>query len=233
MGHGSNIAEPRHLGVTYSLARRLRMRIVGGKFAGRDLSSPTDRRVRPTAEHMRAAVLALLEPDLPNARVLDLFAGTGALGIEALSRGALSADFVEWRPASLFALKSNINRFKLRECTRVFKHDAIHFTEALTEDRYHLAFCDPPYDSKQLDWIIRLWEEKRFSRILAVEHAVTHAIPPGHSTVTAGASRFTIYRRIGDLNVPAPRALSIADPSATADPASRPRTTRRPSSRRR
>ncbi len=71
------------------------MRIVGGRHAGRDLTSPNDRRVRPTAENVRDALLGLLKPDLREARVLDLFAGTGALGLEALSRGAASCDFVE------------------------------------------------------------------------------------------------------------------------------------------
>lgn len=212
------------------------MRIVGGKFAGRDLTSPADRRVRPTAEHMRAALLDLLEPELPNARILDLYAGTGALGIEAISRGALSCDFVEWRLTSLWALKSNVNRFKLKERTRTFKHDAIHFTGALEEGRYDIAFCDPPYESKQLDWIIRLWEEKRFSRILAVEHAVTHLLPPGHSSITSGPTRFTIYRDAASLALPgAPRPVTrdIPDPWASEPPAApRPRSVperRRPS----
>lgn len=209
------------------------MRIVGGTFAGRDLTSPGDRRVRPTAEHLRAALLNLLSPDLADARVLDLFAGTGALGLEAISRGSKSADFVEWRPASLHALKANIAALKLREQTRIFKRDAIQFAEGLTEDRYDLAFCDPPYESKQLDWIIRLWHEKRFSRILAVEHALTHEIPRGHSTITSGPSRLTIYRRAGEPNAPPPRAVSIAEPWTAPGPASRPQPARRPPSRKR
>jgi len=84
------------------------MRIVGGKYAGRDLTSPRDWRVRPTAEHVRAALLDLLAADVAGARVLDLYAGTGALGLEALSRGAKYADFVEFRPTSLAALKANV-----------------------------------------------------------------------------------------------------------------------------
>ncbi len=192
------------------------MRIVGGTFAGRDLTSPSDRRVRPTAEHMRSALLELLEPELAGARILDLYAGTGALGIEAISRGALSCDFVEWRPTSLWALKSNINRFKLKSRTRVFKHDAIHFAEAVEPGRYDVAFCDPPYESRQLDWVIRIWEEKRFARVLAVEHAVTHLLPPGHSTITSGGTRFTIYRDPTVPNAPAPVAHLVTDPTAVA-----------------
>ncbi|HEY6218910.1 MAG TPA: RsmD family RNA methyltransferase, partial [Gemmatimonadaceae bacterium] len=103
------------------------MRIVGGKLAGRELESPNDFRVRPTAELVRAAMLGRLVAVLKDARVLDLFAGTGALGLEALSRGAASADFVETRGSSLHALKSNIASLRMRERTRVFKKDALHF----------------------------------------------------------------------------------------------------------
>src|SRR3954470_20853122 len=107
------------------------MRIVGGKLKGRDLISPSDFRVRPTAEHVRAALLDLLAGDLRDARVLDLFAGTGALGIEAISRGAASADFVEFRPGSLHALRANVAALRLRDRTRIFKRDALPFAAAL------------------------------------------------------------------------------------------------------
>src|SRR5688572_25713252 len=109
------------------------MRIVGGKFAGRDLTSPNDFRVRPTAEAVRAAMLDRLADALPGARILDLFAGTGALGLEALSRGAATADFVETRPSSLHALRANITALRVRERTRVFKKDALPFAAALEE----------------------------------------------------------------------------------------------------
>src|SRR3954454_11420193 len=114
------------------------MRIVGGKLKGRDLMSPKDFRVRPTAEGVRAALLDLLAPDLRDVRVLDLFAGTGALGLEAISRGAKSCDFVEFRPASLHALKANIAALRLRERTRVFKRDALPFVSVLEADKYDI-----------------------------------------------------------------------------------------------
>ena len=93
------------------------MRIVGGKFAGRDLTSPNDFRVRPTGELVRAAMLDRLAKVLTGARILDLFAGTGALGLEALSRGAATADFVETRASSLHALKANIVLLRARDRT--------------------------------------------------------------------------------------------------------------------
>ncbi len=170
------------------------MRIVGGKFAGRDLTSPRDFRVRPTAEHVRAALLDLLAADVPGARVLDLFAGTGALGLEAISRGARYADFVEFRPSSLHALRANVARLKLRERTRVHVRDALPFAGALPADRYDLAFADPPYESRQLDRVIDAWRERRFARVLAVEHARAHPLPPGAHRATFDDTAVTVYR---------------------------------------
>ena len=173
------------------------MRIVAGKFAGRDLTSPNDRRVRPTAEHVRAALLDLLAPDLRDARVLDLFAGTGALGLEALSRGAKQADFVEFRPASLHALRANIAALRLRDRTRVFKRDALPFAAALAPDSYDVAFVDPPYESRMLDRVIDHWLATGFSRVLAVEHARGHDLPrsPNTKSRTFEDTVVTVYRR--------------------------------------
>jgi 16S rRNA (guanine966-N2)-methyltransferase len=168
------------------------MRIVGGRFAGRNLTSP-DARVRPTAEHVRAAALDLLASDVDGARVLDLFAGTGALGLEAISRGAASADFVEFRPGSLHALKANIAALRVRERTRVFKRDALPFASALAVDAYDIAFADPPYESKMLDRLIETWQRNHFARILVVEHAATHRLPPGGVRRVFDESAITVY----------------------------------------
>jgi len=170
------------------------MRIVAGKFKGRDLTSPQDARVRPSAEQTRAGLLDLLAGEVTNARVLDLFAGTGALGLEAISRGAVGADFVEFRPDSLHALKANIAALGLRERTRVFKKDAIPFVAALAEGSYDIAFADPPYASRMLDRILESWHAVRFARILAVEHAASHALSKGGKRKVFGDSAVTIYR---------------------------------------
>ena len=170
------------------------MRIVAGKFAGRDLTSPQDPRVRPTAEHVRSGMLDMLARDLTDARVLDLFAGTGALGLEAMSRGARSADFVEFRPDSLHALRANIAALRLLKTTRVFKRDAIPFAAALPADSYDIAFADPPYESRMLDRVIDTWQASRFSRVLAVEHARTHTLPAGGATRIYDETAVTIFR---------------------------------------
>ena len=152
--------------------------------------------MRPTAEHVRAAVLDALAADVPNARVLDLFAGTGALGLEALSRGARSADFVEFRPASLHALRANVAALRVRERTRIFKRDAVQFAAALDADAYDLAFVDPPYESRQLDLVLRSWQERRFARVLVAEHARVHALPPGAVRLTFDDTLITVYRSL-------------------------------------
>ena len=170
------------------------MRIVGGRFAGRDLTSPQGPRVRPTAERVRAALLDALAADVVNARVLDLFAGTGALGLEAISRGARGADFVEIKPDSLHALRANVASLRLRERTRIFKRDAIPFAAALAAYSYDITFADPPYGSRMLDMVIESWRAGRFSRILAVEHARTHAVPMGTMRRVFEDTAVTIYR---------------------------------------
>lgn len=170
------------------------MRIVGGRHAGRDLTSPNDRRVRPTAENVRDAWLSLLKADLPEARVLDLFAGSGALGLEALSRGAASCDFVESRPASLHALKANVVALRYRNRTRIFKRDAIPFAEALAEGAYDIAFADPPYTSRMADRILKAWHAKPFARVLAIEHARDHELPPGSKRIAIEDTLVTVYR---------------------------------------
>jgi len=143
---------------------------------------------------VRASLLDLLENEVEGARVLDLFAGTGALGLEAISRGARSADFVEFRPGSLHALKANIAALRLRERTRVFKRDALPFASALASASYDITFADPPYESRMLDRLIETWQRTHFSRVLAVEHAATHKLPAGGTRHVFEETAVTIYR---------------------------------------
>ncbi|HYD51610.1 MAG TPA: 16S rRNA (guanine(966)-N(2))-methyltransferase RsmD [Gemmatimonadaceae bacterium] len=170
------------------------MRIVGGKYAGRDLTSPNDFRVRPTAEHVRAAILDLLRDEVKGARVLDLFAGTGALGLEALSRGARSCDFVETRPASLHALKANVVALRYKDVTRIFKRDALPFAAALREGAYDIAFVDPPYESRMLDRVVETWQATGFATVLVAEHARGHELPRGAQHREFEDTGVTVYR---------------------------------------
>ena len=167
---------------------------MAGRFRGRDLTSPSDFRVRCTAEEVRAGLLDAIAGEIQGARVLDLFAGTGAVGLEALSRGARSADFVEFRPASLHALKANVAALGLRRQTRIFKRDAIPFAEALGTDSYEVAFADPPYGSKILDRVIEAWRRRPFAPVFAVEHDPAHDLPAGAQRMIFPEAAITIYR---------------------------------------
>jgi 16S rRNA (guanine966-N2)-methyltransferase len=168
------------------------MRIVGGSWAGTPLTSPAGR-VRPTAEDVRGAWLGALERELQDARLLELYAGSGAVGLEALSRGAATCDFVENNPAALHALKANVARMRARDRTRIFRRDALLFAAGLEAGRYDIAFADPPYHSRQLDRLIRAWLDSPFSPILTVEHATDHAVPGGGLRSVFGETSITTY----------------------------------------
>jgi 16S rRNA (guanine966-N2)-methyltransferase len=170
------------------------VRIVGGKYAGRDLAKLLDSRVRPTAEEVRVAMLDMVAADLKGASLLELFAGTGALGLEAISRGARRCDFVETRASSLHTLKSNIGLLRLAAKTRVFKKDAVPFAAQLNEGAYDIVFADPPYGSRMLDHVIASWQAQRFAKVLVAEHAVTHALPAGAARQVIGETAITVYR---------------------------------------
>lgn len=172
------------------------MRIVAGKHAGRHLTSPP-KRIRPTAEDVRDRWLSRLKDDLKDARVLDLFAGSGALGLEALSRGATSVDFVENGAEALHALKANVTALREKKSSRIFKRDAIVFVDALGEHSYDIAFVDAPYGSKKLDRIVASWAACHFARILCVEHARDHVFPSEQlrgRTRLSGETAVTIFR---------------------------------------
>ena len=118
------------------------MRVIAGEFGGRRLRAPRGEATRPTAERVREALFSMLGP-LDGLRVLDLFAGSGALGIEALSRGAAGATFVERSPRALAALRANLDALGLRGRARVIEGDAVSALRGAGED--DLVFLDPPY----------------------------------------------------------------------------------------
>ena len=170
------------------------MRIVAGRWRGRTIDAPKDSRVRPTADRVREAWMSIVNADVPDARVLDLFAGSGALGLEALSRGAASADFVELNAPSLRALAANIAKLGADDLTRVRRGDALRFVEALATDAYDLAFADPPYAHAAAVRVAERWLEVPFARVLGVEHSSRVTLPAGGDTRTYGDTAVTIYR---------------------------------------
>jgi 16S rRNA (guanine966-N2)-methyltransferase len=129
-----------------------RMRIVGGEFKGRALAAPPGRDTRPTSDRAREAVFNILEhaawsPGLEGRRVLDLFAGSGGLGLEAMSRGAAFALFVETDAAARGAIRDNIEALGLFGSTRIHRRDATDLGQkpAGLGEPFDLVFLDPPY----------------------------------------------------------------------------------------
>ena len=119
------------------------MRVVAGTFKGRRLAAPRGTRTRPTADRVREALFSMLG-DVGGARVLDLYAGSGALGIEALSRGADSAVFVERDAQAVAAIERNLAA--VGADATVVRQDVLRFL-ARADGAFDLVFCDPPYDS--------------------------------------------------------------------------------------
>lgn len=189
------------------------MRIVGGRWAGLPLTSPGPR-IRPTMEAARVIAMEMLETELAGARFLDAFAGTGAVGLEALSRGAAQCDFVEDGTAAAHGLKANVAKVRARERIRVFFRDAIPFVERLGTHAYDIAFVDPPYGSRKLDRVLDCWYGMQFSHLLLVEHPVDHpiAIPAGFRWKTRQVED-TLLTLLRPKPGTAPQAARREDPS--------------------
>jgi 16S rRNA (guanine966-N2)-methyltransferase len=154
------------------------IRIIAGDFKGRRLKTPAGDAVRPTADRVREAWFSILQRSVRGARVLDLYAGSGALGLEALSRGAVTADFVEVNRVALAALKANIKTLHVDDRTGVHRLDALRFTEKLHPGQYDVAFADPPYASEQAPArLVALFRLNAFARIFSIEHPADQPIP--------------------------------------------------------
>src|SRR5436853_4581963 len=125
------------------------MRVVGGRLRGRNLAAPASRDIRPTADRLRESVFNILvhayDDPIPDARVLDLFAGTGALGIEAVSRGAMFTLFVDNGAEARALLRNNVEALGLGGVTKVYRRDATNLGPAHPMEPFSLAFLDPPY----------------------------------------------------------------------------------------
>ena len=121
------------------------MRIIAGEAKGRVLVAPKSGATRPATDRIREALFAILEPDLADARVLDLFAGAGTMGLEALSRGAAHATFVERAAPALEALKKNVAATRTGERAEIVNANVVGFLDRLGPAAYDIAFVDPPF----------------------------------------------------------------------------------------
>ena len=120
------------------------MRVITGKARGIQLKTPEGMLTRPTADRVKEALFSIINFDIPGARVLDLFGGTGQLGIEALSRGAVAATFIDDREESCRLIRENLKRTKLEQNAKVIRSDYMDYLNRCRE-QYDIIFLDPPY----------------------------------------------------------------------------------------
>lgn len=147
------------------------MRVIAGIARGVPLVAPRDRGTRPITDRVKETLFAILGERVPEARVLDLYAGSGAIGIEALSRGATSADFVEHGRAALDALRANLARTRLEVDARVHATAVDRFLVAPDGGPWDLAILDPPYETRAI--------------VAPLEALVPHLAPGGTVVVKA------------------------------------------------
>jgi 16S rRNA (guanine966-N2)-methyltransferase len=186
------------------------MRIGSGELKGRKLHAPKGSATRPTSARLKKSlfdVLAASTNGLDGAHVLDLFAGAGALGLEALSRGAARADFVERGRKAADVIRRNIDELGVRDRTEVWSLDVRAALAKLAEKgvRYHLVFADPPYDAGALEGLLTALgagELVAEGGLVVVEHHHKQALRERYleltrfRTLKSGESCFTLYRRV-------------------------------------
>jgi RNA methyltransferase, RsmD family len=166
------------------------MRIIAGEFGGRRLKAPPGGGTRPTGERVREAWFSIIAGALPGATVLDLFAGSGALGLEALSRGARRVHFVERGRRALNALRDNVRALDVVDRVHIVSGDGVGFVERIEGCPFDLAFADPPYDEDVAARLVSQYRAQPFARILGVEHAARTGLA-GDDTRTYGDAAIT------------------------------------------
>ncbi|HEX2094005.1 MAG TPA: 16S rRNA (guanine(966)-N(2))-methyltransferase RsmD [Longimicrobiaceae bacterium] len=153
------------------------MRIIAGEWGGRRITAPPGRGTRPTTDRVREAWMSAVAEEIPGARILDLFAGSGALGLEALSRGAEHAVFVESSPGALRALRANLETLGAAGRAEVVRGDALRYVAGLPSGAFDLAFADPPYGEGLAAALAARFAGRPFARLLCVEHRRDDTLP--------------------------------------------------------
>ncbi|MCC6127902.1 MAG: 16S rRNA (guanine(966)-N(2))-methyltransferase RsmD [Chlamydiae bacterium] len=159
------------------------LRILSGAFKGRILKSPPEKTTRPTQGVLRSAVFNICQADIEGARFLDLFAGSGAMGLEALSRGAKSATFVEKDKKAAVCIRKNISLLNVSEQTEVFSIDALTAIHKMTKP-FDIIYIDPPYDTNLLEIVETLLSRQLAMSWLFLEEREKSHCPIEHPSLT-------------------------------------------------
>jgi len=153
------------------------LRVVGGEARGRRLKTPKG--IRPTQGIVKEAIFNLVGPAVDGVLVLDLFAGSGALGIEALSRGAAAVTFVDREPRGLAILRQNLDALELKARANVVRGDVVRWLESSPEQikQAGFVFMDPPYEDPVLDRALKAIDREVTGAIVVVEHSRRQELP--------------------------------------------------------
>lgn len=179
------------------------MRVITGKARGVNLKTPDGLATRPTADRVKEALFSVINFDIPNADVLDLFGGTGQLGIEALSRGAKSAVFVDESEKACALIRENLHRTKLEQQGRVVRSDYLAFLHSCKAE-FDIIFLDPPYAEVFLENALKCITEidiLRSGGIIVCERPLDKELPweyPGFTRskdYKYGKTLITLYRK--------------------------------------
>lgn len=174
------------------------MRIIAGRWRGRRIAAPPGTDVRPTLDRVREAWMSIVQPAIVNAKVLDLFAGSGALGLEALSRGAREAHLVERHAKTFGALQANAELLGAGDAAVLHRQDVFTFLRGVNTEEFDIAFADPPYKGDQAARLTALWLEKPFAKLLGVEHD-SRTVLEGSSDVRKYGTTALSFFRHSDL----------------------------------
>ena len=175
------------------------MRVIAGDAKGRTLVAPKGTGTRPATDRVRETLFAILEPDLPDTRVLDLFAGAGTLGIEALSRGAAHATFVERSQAALTALRANLKATQFSERADIVPANVLAYLQSRLAAGYDLVFCDPPFaDVAVLEQVLT---QLPIARALLPNAIVIARVLRKHAPVIPEPARVYRTKEIGEENL--------------------------------
>ena len=180
------------------------MRVITGKARGIVLKTPTGMATRPTADRVKEAIFNIIQFDVPTARVLDLFGGTGQLGIEALSRDAKSAVFVDEREDACRLIRENLKRTKMEQFGRVIRSDYMAYLRTC-RDKFDIILLDPPYAEVFLENSLKMITEidiLQSGGIIVAERPIGKELPwefPGFDRsrdYKYGNTLVTIYRKV-------------------------------------
>ena len=179
------------------------MRVISGAARGIQLKTPNGMATRPTADRVKEALFSIIQFDIPGAVVLDLFGGTGQLGIEALSRGAKSVTFIDERDDACRLIRENLNRTKLQSMAQIVRSDYAAFLHRCNE-KYNIILLDPPYAEIFLENSLKLITEidiLQSGGIIVAERPVGKELPWDFEGYTRskdykyGKTLLTLYRK--------------------------------------